>query len=572
VELIRLISLDSHTYVGGRNYANAIDIASKYTSIQVTTSLTLFAEYSCQINLTYNVNGGVGEITSGSTNIYKYPSGSSIITTNGSIQITLDVPTKDGKMFSGWGDSSTSTDPTYFANLTYSFTASKTIYALWADTSFVLNFYSTTTDSYYTRYYIAFGNNYSLPASPQKSGYRFVGWATSSNYTDVVWSGGTQVSVNNINYYAVWGKTYTMTYYWLDSNGNSSSRSSVQNEYYRYDTTTTTYEFVIDEVPNKTFTSDLTYSFIGFSNYYYYSTPSYANENDISSLNHTINVTDYSNLYAIYNAPILVTYNANGATVSDLPSPSTIYKYKIASPNSIVNIDANEVIKQGPTETGFDFVGWSENSGATTASYMPNDNVKINKPTILYAIWAIKSFTITYYSTSDDAYLVKTYTYGTLYTQPSSPNNQNYYFIGWSDSGDNTVEWNSGTKTCLSDSVWYAVWERNFSLTHKFMNAPGGLDSVLDSFTVNLAYNSKYESYEFTIRAVPSKVVKLHADFTFLGYTDNLNSTTPIYANSTDIEGLQTTITISHNTSLYAIYSGNIVVSYDLNGGKRNDS
>ena len=60
--------------------------------------------------------------------------------------------------------------------------------------------------------------------TPTRSGYQFAGWSTSSTATTATYSAGQKFSVNaNTTLYAVWKKTYTITY---NANGGSGSMTA----------------------------------------------------------------------------------------------------------------------------------------------------------------------------------------------------------------------------------------------------------------------------------------------------------------------------------------------------------
>lgn len=81
------------------------------------------------------------------------------------------------------------------------------------------------------------------------------------------------------------------------------------------------------------------------------------------------------------SAPYAITYNANGG--SGAPNSQSIY----------ANVSYN-LSTATPTRTGYNFLGWSTNSSATSASYSPGQSVTLNGNLALYAVWQKKSFTL----------------------------------------------------------------------------------------------------------------------------------------------------------------------------------
>ena len=86
-------------------------------------------------------------------------------------------------------------------------------------------------------------------------------------------------------------------------------------------------------------------------------------------------------VYVSESAPYAISYNANGG--SGAPSSQSIYagvSYNLSSTR--------------PTRTGYNFLGWSTSSSASSASYSPGQSVTPNGNLALYAIWQKKSFTL----------------------------------------------------------------------------------------------------------------------------------------------------------------------------------
>lgn len=78
-----------------------------------------------------------------------------------------------------------------------------------------------------------------------------------------------------------------------------------------------------------------------------------------------------------------VSYNANGG--SGAPSSQTkTYGVDLTLSSTV------------PIRTGYDFLGWSTNSAATTAAYSPGGTYTANEGTVLYAVWQLKTYTVSY--------------------------------------------------------------------------------------------------------------------------------------------------------------------------------
>ena len=147
--------------------------------------------------LTYNANGGTNPPASQ--------------TGNGSITLSSAKPSRSGYIFLGWATSSSAAVAQYQPGDTYNLTKDTTLYAVWkAD--------GGTTPTTYTLTYNANGGknppakqtttNGSLTlssAKPTRSGYTFLGWATTSNAKEAQFKPGTAVTIKaDVTLYAVW--------------------------------------------------------------------------------------------------------------------------------------------------------------------------------------------------------------------------------------------------------------------------------------------------------------------------------------------------------------------------------
>lgn len=76
--------------------------------------------------------GGTYTANAAATLYAQYTSSSSTVRySNPSITIPTGQPTREGYRFLGWADSATAIEPTYFAGTSYTFSANKTLYAVW---------------------------------------------------------------------------------------------------------------------------------------------------------------------------------------------------------------------------------------------------------------------------------------------------------------------------------------------------------------------------------------------------------------------------------------------------------
>lgn len=84
-------------------------------------------------------------------------------------------------------------------------------------------------------------------------------------------------------------------------------------------------------------------------------------------------------LYAIWSKTITLSYNANGGSGAPANQSATIYN---ATTQKAFTISGTI-----PTRSGYDFLGWSTSSTATSASYSAGNNITLSSNSTLYAVW-----------------------------------------------------------------------------------------------------------------------------------------------------------------------------------------
>ena len=128
------------------------------------------------------------------------------------------IPTKAGYSFMGW---STSNDATveYQAGATYSANANVTLYAVWSANEYTVSYNAnggsnapaSQTKIYETALMLS-------DIIPVKTGYKFIGWATSNDATSAIYSAGDNYTNNaDVILYAVWQEDVTVE----DSDNNT---------------------------------------------------------------------------------------------------------------------------------------------------------------------------------------------------------------------------------------------------------------------------------------------------------------------------------------------------------------
>ena len=328
-----------------------------YTANSSATLYAVWQKNATTYTVSYNANGGSGA-----------PSAQT--KTHGvALSLSSTKPTRSGYTFLGWSTSSTATSATYSAGGSYTANASATLYAVWS--------YNTPTPTPTTTYTVSYNANggSGAPASqtktkdvtltlssatPYRSGYTFLGWSTSSTATyPSYYAGGSYTTNASATMYAVWSRD--LSYYTVSYNANGGSGAPASQ--------TKTEDVTLILSSTTPYRSG--YTFLGWSTSSSASYPTY-----YAGGSYTTNAS--VTLYAVWeqNAPetYTVRYNANGG--SGAPSSQTKTE-DVALTLSYVT----------PTRSGYDFLGWSTSSTATSATYDPGDTYTANASVTLYAVW-----------------------------------------------------------------------------------------------------------------------------------------------------------------------------------------
>ena len=219
---------------------------------------------------------------------------------------------------------------------------------------------------------ILHGQKYGTMPTPTRTGYTFEGWYTGENGTGTkITSDTVLTNENNHTLYANW----TVNSYYLDLNGMLNGNSS------GYLTGYGTADVYINGILVCNDCDD------------YYSEHPYGTAYSISdikaitghtyngiysgSANGTIGTSNVSVQLNFSTNTYTISYNANGG--SGAPSSQT--------KTYGVNLTLSSTI---PTRSGYTFLGWSESSSATSATYASGGTFTSNKATTLYAVWKLQ--------------------------------------------------------------------------------------------------------------------------------------------------------------------------------------
>ena len=373
-----------YTFSGWGTYSS--DTSANYqpgSNYSSNSSSTLYAIWTANVpepetyTVSYNANGGSGA-----------PS-AQVKTENVTLTLSSTKPTRSGYTFKGWSTSKTATSPTYYAGGSYTANASATLYAVWeqnAPTTYTVSYNAnggSGAPSSQTK-----THNVTLTLSstkPTRSGYTFLGWSTSSTATSpTYYASGSYTANASATLYAVWSKnapaTYTVSF---NANGGSGAPSSV----------TKTDGVTLYLPTTEPYRSN--YEFLGWSTSSTATSPTYYAG---GSFSRNANTT----LYAVWEyspETYTVRYNANGGTGAPSSQTKTYG----------VNLTLSSTV---PSRSGYNFLGWSTSSTATSATYSAGGSYTANAGATLYAVWekANYEFSISNLTVSDS----EPYRYGTI--------------------------------------------------------------------------------------------------------------------------------------------------------------
>ncbi len=171
-----------------------------------------------------------------------------------------------------------------------------------------------------------------------------------------------------------------------------------------------------------------------------------------------------------------------------------------------------------------------------------------------FSVPALASYTVSYNANGGSgAPSSQTKWYGkTLTLSTTVPTRTGYTFVGWGTSSTATTSsYSAGASYTANAAITlYAIWKKTLTLSY---NANGG--SGAPSSQSATIYNAT-TSNTFTL----STTVPTKSGYTFVGWNTSNTATTSAYSAGGSI-------TISANTTLYAIWKKTLTISYNANGG-----
>ena len=306
--------------------------------------------------ITYNANGGTGAPAT-QTKYYGY-----------NINLSSDVPTREGYEFVGWGTYSGDTTADYLPGALITGNGYLSLYAVWKQDSYTIKYDANGGTGAPASQTKIKGQILTLRSTkPTRTGYTFKGWATTNGEIQAVkYAPGGQYWLDEpATLYAVWQKNpaqYTVTYNANGGSGSPASQTKTENVALTLSSTKPTRSG---------------YTFLGWSTSSTATSPTY-----YPGSSYTTNAS--ATLYAVWEKlpeTYTIRYNANGGT----GAPATQTK------TENVNLTLSST---KPTRSGYKFLGWNTSSTATSATYQPGATYSNNASVTLYAVWRKDNYDI----------------------------------------------------------------------------------------------------------------------------------------------------------------------------------
>jgi uncharacterized repeat protein (TIGR02543 family) len=175
-------------------------------SLTLTTSLTLYAQWTSVIQISFSANGGVGSISD----------------LSGEAGTTVTLPastslTNSGSTLTSWNTAANGSGTSYAPGQSLALSTSLTLYAQWTATSkVVVSFSANGGSGSLSELTGAVGATVTLPSSSSlvKSGYTFASWNTSANGSGTSYVSGQSLTLStSLTLYAQWKATPTSALY-----------------------------------------------------------------------------------------------------------------------------------------------------------------------------------------------------------------------------------------------------------------------------------------------------------------------------------------------------------------------
>jgi len=444
-----------------------------------TANITLFARWTQNSTFTVTYNGNASTTGTIPTDEGKYETGSSV-----TVKTNTGNLIKTGFTFAGWNTAADGSGTAYAVGSTFAMgTGNVTLFARWTqNATFTVTYNGNTNTSgavptdpgkYETGATVTVKSN---AGNLVKTGFTFVGWATSATGTEVYKGEETlKIGTSDVILYAIWKQntTYTLTITSTNGQVTISPNATV------FDSGTIV---TLTPVPSAN------YHFSGWS----------------GALSGTAN-------------PATITMNgAKTVTASFEANAPNTFTLTVLAPNGTVQkapdqpqYDSGSIVAlTAVPNAGYQFTGWS---GALTGTTNPS-SVTMNAAKSITANFAIKTYGLTITATNGSVTKLpnsNSYDSGTVVTLTAVPD-AGYQFTGWGGGLTGTTNPSSVTMNAAKNvTANFAL--KSFALSITATN--GSVTKLPDA-------NSYDSGTVVTLTAVPN------AGYQFTGWSGGLTGTT----------------------------------------------
>ena len=470
---------------GGEKITSDIVVSNQ---LVVGDTITLYAQWKANTYyLVFNGNGGTGTIEREELRYdetFSLPGATSF--------------TRPGYKFSGWKIG----EHTYAADAVVSKLVAEDgwtleVIAQWTPISTTITFNANGGTGDMLNQSFTYGTSQALIKNEfSRTGYHFLGWATSQGSDKVVYVDGATISnitESSLTLYAVWkANTYTVVF---NANGGT---GTMDPQSFAYGESKLLTVNAFDRTG---------YTFLGWATTYNATEAKYGNNASVNNLTAENGAT--VTLYAVWKANgYTVTFDANGDGVTgEMQTQSFTY-------GTSQQLTANAF-----SRTGYTFLGWATTNRADTEEFKDGQSVinltAVNGATVtLYAVWQVNSYTVTFNTDGGSAVQSLTVVYNGKATKPASdPEKVGYTFKGWFE-GEVEYDFDNAV---TADIELTAKWEINtYTVTFNAGDGQFSYDNIQnDQKTIELevqyggnAYEALYKLVNFKIIAPEGSIVK----------------------------------------------------------------
>ena len=368
------------------------------------------------------------------------------------------------------------------------------------------------------------GNVLITKNKPTWDGHVFLGWSFDKNATeaDPELAADSKININDesVVVYAVWKVAIELNY---NANGGKNAPAATFSDAEGNVT-------ISETVPTK--------EGFKFAGWRYETDPDLPNP-DLAP-GKTINIKQNTTLYAVWGEYEL-TYDAN----KGVNPPAS----QVTNSSGVIKVSSDE-----PTRAGYIFLGWSYAATATEPDFMPGDTIgettPITEDKIAYAVWGTGlSYDTNGGEPKPETVIVSDFTGQVVVTiTDATPTKEGYVFLGWGDKiNDATPKYNVNDSDTTNDTITltqsktiYAIW----------------------GLKLNYDANGGENPPEYSLSDGKGKVTitdkePTNGDYIFLGWVSETNTN--------DVLAAGDRITITKETTVYAVWGGNL--KFDPNGG-----